>query len=126
MTNSNLKWALAAYFMAQGIAKTQIARKLGVARQTINNWLKKEEFQTLIRKARDDYLGNFYDSSIADMVLAKKVLVEIMQSENSSDADKIRCARTLLSHGTWVADMRDIGERIKVLEDRSGQINGNM
>jgi transcriptional regulator with XRE-family HTH domain len=125
MTNSNPKWALAAFLMAQGIPKAVIARKLGVARQTINNWLKKEEFQNLIQKAREDYLGKFYDSSIADMEPAKKVLLEIMGNEDSSDADRIRCARTLLHHGTRVTDMRDFGERIKRLEDRSDSVSGN-
>lgn len=123
MTNSNPKWALAAFFMAQGHPKAQIARRLNVARQTINNWLKKEEFQTLVSKARNDILGEFYDSSIASMEPAKKILLEILHDEDSSDSDRIRCARTLLNHGSRVADVRNFGERIKRLEQDSSPLS---
>jgi len=117
MTSNNPKWTKAAGLLAQGFPKAEVARRVIVSRNTINNWLAKPEFVALVDKAISDHVIQFTERAIRDRDLAQQTLVDVLEDPEATNSDKIRAATVLQNQGNKSTEMRALINRVNKLEE---------
>jgi len=118
MTTSNPKYLPAALALAAGASKTEAARKAKVSRTTINNWIKKQDFQEFLDKLKREHFLKSVDKSISTIDPALDFLRQVMKDKDEKTADRLRAANKLLSFGSRNAEAKEILDRIEKLEKK--------
>src|ERR1700692_2912666 len=88
------------------------ARELGISRNTLVRWMKKQELQAACREARravrSHAIGRLQDAAGA----AATTLLKIMLDTNAPAATRLRAAEVVLEQAASAGEMEDIDERV--------------
>ena len=91
------------------------ARKVGVSEKTIYTWLQSPIFQAALKDAE----GNLLDSVVWRLDAGHSIVLDVIMSlmqKSKSDATKLAAAVAWSSMYLKYHEMRDIQERLKILE----------
>lgn len=97
--SSNVEVVDEAEVLAQSASITEGAQRLGVTRQTIYNWLKKDEFQQRYLEACQRLAQANAALSLAASANAQDVLIEILNDEEQHASTRVKAADILLRRG---------------------------
>jgi transposase-like protein len=106
--------AIAALLKERNIEEA--ARSIGVAPNTLLNWLKLPEFQTAYREARRDA----YRQAIARLQqgtsAAATTLLKTLVDANAPASVKVRAAEAIFNHAAKAIEIEDLDARLSALE----------
>jgi len=74
------------------------AQDAGVARRTLQRWLRDDDFNQVLADTESQYLRLLAASMAANSGRAASVLMDIINSETSTNKEKISASRTYLSN----------------------------
>lgn len=98
---------------------TDACRLSGISRKAVWEWRKEEGFQNALEAARRAAFTDGLDLVKGNIQAAIKTLADLMETAER-DADKIRCAQTILEHGVALKRAEDLEKRIADLEQALG------
>lgn len=108
----------AAKYLALDVPIAQVARLVGLSRQTLHNWLGQEDFRALVERFTNEHAALLEDILLAGEKQAAITLTELLNSEN--EEVRFKAATRLL-------DMRGIrGKPADKLEARSLELKGDL
>lgn len=108
----------AAKYLALDVPIAQVARLVGLSRQTIHNWLGQEDFRALIERFTTEHVALLEDILLAGEKQAAITLTELLNSEN--EEVRFKAATRLL-------DMRGMrGKPAEKLEARTLELKGDL
>lgn len=114
--------AIAALLKERNIEEA--ARSIGVAPNTLLNWLKLPEFQTAYRQAR----LHTYRQSIARLqqgkLAAATTLLKTMIDASTPASVKVRAAEAIFNHAAKAIEIEDMDARLSVLEAAKADEDG--
>jgi transposase-like protein len=94
----------------------EAARSIGVAPNTLLNWMKLPEFQAAYREAR----RSAFSQSIARLqqgtAAAATTLLKTMIDSNTPASVKVRAAEAIFNHAAKAIEVEDIEARVAALE----------
>jgi len=106
--------AIAALLKERNIEEA--ARSIGVAPNTLLNWLKLPEFQTAYREAR----RHAYRQAIARLQqgtsAAATTLLKTLVDANTPASVKVRAAEAIFNHAAKAIEIEDLDARLSALE----------
>ena len=92
------------------------ARKADVGERTLRRWLKKDDFQSHLRRARRQAFSRSIGRLQQVAADAISTLGRIMNDEKASPATRVSAARTVLQFGYHGVEVDDFEQRLAELE----------
>ena len=110
--------AIAALLTARNIEEA--ARSVGIAPNTLLNWMKVPEFQAAYRDAR----RAAYSQAVAKLqqgtTAAATTLLKVMLDQGTPASFKVRAAECVMTHSAKANEIEDIEARVSELERSAG------
>jgi len=114
--NANQKKALAALLATTSV--TAAAERCGLAERTLFYYLGDETFKSELRARQDSIVGAVTASLVGLSGEAVRVLRDLLESKTATDAVRCRAALGWLRHTRDAVELRDLADRVAVLEDK--------
>ena len=102
----------------------EAARAIGIAPNTLLNWMKLAEFQAAYREARRAAFGQSIARLQQGTSAAATTLLKTMIDADTPASVKVRAAEAILNHAAKAIEIEDIEARVTALEqaaERTGQ-----
>ena len=102
----------------------EAARAIGIAPNTLLNWMKLAEFQAAYREARRAAFGQSITRLQQGTSAAATTLLKTMIDADTPASVKVRAAEAILNHAAKAIEIEDIEARVTALEqaaERTGQ-----
>jgi hypothetical protein len=110
--------AIAALLTARNIEEA--AKSVGIAPNTLLNWMKVPEFQAAYREAR----RTAYSQAVAKLqqgtTAAATTLLKVMLDQSTPASVKVRAAECVMTHSAKAIEIEDIEARVSELERAAG------
>jgi hypothetical protein len=110
--------AIAALLTARNIEEA--AKSVGIAPNTLLNWMKVPEFQAAYREAR----RTAYSQAVAKLqqgtTAAATTLLKVMLDQSTPASVKVRAAECVMTHSAKAIEIEDIEARVTELERAAG------
>jgi transposase-like protein len=106
--------AIAALLTQRNIEEA--ARSIGVAPNTLLNWMKLPEFQAAYREARRAAFGQSIARLRQGYSAAATILMKLMLDANTPASTRVRAAETIINHAGKAIEIEDIEARVSELE----------
>jgi hypothetical protein len=110
--------AIAALLTARNIEEA--AKSVGIAPNTLLNWMKVPEFQAAYREAR----RTAYSQAVAKLqqgaTAAATTLLKVMVDQSTPASVKVRAAECVMTHSAKAIEIEDIEARVSELERAAG------
>ena len=110
--------AIAALLTARNIEEA--AKSVGIAPNTLLNWMKVPEFQAAYREAR----RAAYSQAVAKLqqgtTAAATTLLKVMLDQGTPASVKVRAAECVMTHSAKAIEIEDIEARVSELERAAG------
>jgi transposase-like protein len=94
----------------------EAARSIGVAPNTLLNWMKLPEFQAAYREARRAAFGQSIARLQQGTSAAATTLLKTMIDSNTPASVKVRAAEAIFNHAAKAIEIEDIEARVAALE----------
>jgi hypothetical protein len=98
----------------------EAARLVGISANTLLRWMKEPEFDATYREARrtavSQAIGRMQDAAGAAVTTVLKVMLD----PNTPAGPRLRAAEIVLEQGAKVGEMKDLEERLAMLERMAG------
>jgi transposase-like protein len=94
----------------------EAARSIGVAPNTLPNWMKLPEFQAAYREARRAAFGQSIARLQQGTSAAATTLLKTMIDSNTPASVKVRAAEAIFNHAAKAIEIEDIEARVAALE----------
>ena len=94
----------------------EAAKAVGIAPNTLLNWMKQPEFQGEYREARRAAFGQAIARLQQGATAAATTLLKTMFDATAPHSVKVRAAEAVLSHASRAIEIEDIDVRVAVLE----------
>ena len=108
----------AALWLVQGLSVVQVARKVGVAPNTVYTWLAEPEFKHWVGKLRDRHFEESFNLLVARQWDAADALGKLLRSPDP--AIRLKASIAVIRLTTLQRSRRDFAERLSALESRLG------
>jgi transposase-like protein len=95
----------------------EAAKAIGIAPNTLFNWLKVPEFQTAYREARRAAFAQSIARLQQASSVAVSVLVKTMVDPTAPHSTRVRAADSVLDHAKKAIELEDINVRVSALEE---------
>lgn len=92
----------------------EAAQKAGIRLATVFKWLKDPIFKQELERLREEVISDVVNRLKIHCMKATEVLVDLMESEN--ETVRRGSANDILNHTTTFVEMRDLENRLDVLE----------
>jgi hypothetical protein len=102
--------------LLQGRNHVEAAAAARVTPKTLREWIKQAAFQRALRAARQRALDTAIDRLHTASGKAVRTLVKCLKA--AKDGDRIRAANSILQHSLRAMELRDLAERISILEGK--------
>lgn len=97
----------------------EAAKKAGIGLRTAHRWKRLPEVRTAIQRERAELIAASADIMGAAMLEAVEFLLSELRDKNARPPEKLAAARVILSTGPGLLELRDLSERLRVLEERA-------
>jgi hypothetical protein len=94
----------------------EAAKAIGVAHKTLLRWQQVPEFQTALRRARQEALSQTIARLQQGAPVAASVLLKVMLDPSTPASTKVRAAESVLNHAEKAIELQDIEARLAELE----------
>jgi len=101
----------------------EAAKAIGIAANTLFNWLKVPEFQTAYREARRAAFAQSIARLQQASSVAVSVLVKTMVDPAAPHSTRVRAADSVLAHAKKAIEIEDIDVRVTALEQATKDQN---
>jgi hypothetical protein len=101
----------------------EAAKAIGIAANTLFNWLKVPEFQTAYREARRAAFAQSIARLQQASSIAVSVLVKTMVDPTAPHSTRVRAADSVLDHAKKAIEIEDIDVRVTALEQATKDQN---
>ena len=102
----------------------EAAKSVGIAPNTLLNWMKEPEFQAAYREAR----RMAYSQAVAKLqqgaTAAATTLIKIMFDQNTPASVRVRAAECIMNYSSKAIEIEDVEARVSELE-RAAEASGN-
>ena len=95
----------------------EAAKAVGIATNTLLNWMKLPEFQAAYREARRAAFGQSIARLQQASSAAATTLMKIMLDANTPASTRLRAADSVLAHAAKAIEIEDIEARVRALEE---------
>lgn len=112
LTSTQLK---AINFILEGSSMESAAKKSGVSRSSIYNWLKEDTFRERLKKERNSLFLESLDLLKQANLKAVEVLIKLLNSKD--EKNQRLAAKEIINMSMKVAEIRDFEIRISRIED---------
>ena len=110
--------------LLQGQNYTTAAIAAGVTDRTLARWRHEDEnFAAILQENKVAYVDHATVRLIGSADLAIDTLREFLQSDDASDNTRLKAANSLLGYAIKIVEVRELQERLEVLEDRLKMIS---
>jgi transposase-like protein len=99
----------------------EAARAIGIAPNTLLNWMKLAEFQAAYREARRAAFGQSIARLQQGTSAAATTLLKTMIDPNTPASVKVRAAEAIFNHAAKAIEIEDIEARVSELERATGE-----
>jgi len=99
----------------------EAAKAVGIAPNTLLNWMKVPEFQAAYRKARREAFGQSIARLQQGSVAATTTLLKTMFDPGTPASVRVRAAECVLNHAAKAIEIEDIEARVSALEASAGE-----
>ena len=103
--------------LSHGESIEKVSELTSVTRQTIYNWLSRDDFQRKLRERQSSIFQQLSKRLLSITTQALSVLEESLYSRN--ERVRLRASQIALSNLKSVVDMTDFEERLTVLENKN-------
>jgi ribosomal protein S11 len=110
--------AIAALLTARNIEEA--AKSVGIAPNTLLNWMKVPEFQAAYREARRAAYSQAVAKLQQDATAAATTLLKVMVDQSTPASVKVRAAECVMNHSSKAIEIEDIEARVSELERAPG------
>ena len=95
----------------------EAAKAVGIATNTLLNWMKLPEFQAAYREARRVAFGQSIARLQQASSAAATTLMKIMLDASTPASTRLRAADSVLAHAAKAIEIEDIEARVRALEE---------
>jgi len=94
----------------------EAAKAIGVAPKTLLRWQQIPEFQSALRRARQDALSQTIARLQQGAPAAASMLMKVMMDPSTPASTKVRAAESVLNHAEKAIELQDLDTRLAELE----------
>jgi phage terminase small subunit len=100
------------------------AETAGVSETTAWRYLSDSTVRREVADRQGAMLAQASAGVVGDMAKAREVLCDVMANELASAASRVSAARAILECGLRLFELVTLADRVAILEDRMGEVNG--
>ena len=105
MKDKDRKLAQVANLLVRGISKSQIAKSVGISRQTVDNWIKQYDLSTVkvgdnIKTAQDVIIAAVQSEAITDVILETNEALKEFETFDKDTLNLLKSLKSLINHVT--------------------------
>jgi len=93
----------------------KVAKKLGISRQTIHNWLREKPFKEHLEKERKELFEEGLNALKGAMAKASRALIGLLDCDDRKE--RRLAAKEIINMALKVCEIKELEERISGLED---------
>ena len=104
----------------------EAAEEARVGYRTLARWRSEDpDFRAALRQAQDQALDSAVSRLSVAMPAAVDTLMKIVEDEEERSSTRVSAARTILSTGLKLVEIRDLTGRLENLEDKVNELTGS-
>lgn len=113
------KLALLTVAVASGESVRAASARLGIPLGTANRWHLAPEFKAEVRRLRDEFTSEALGKLASEATKSVEVLAQIRDDAKAADTVRVMAAGRLLDKLASMAELHDLAERVRALEERT-------